>query len=136
MYRRILIFGTFDGFHEGHRAYIEEARALGEHIIVVVTPDNVIQQLKQYTPRYDVMSRIEFIKNEYPSIETLVGDADVNSWSVLENTKPDAILLGYDQDILQKSLETASYIQKHHTPIIRARAYKPDIYHNTLLHNQ
>jgi cytidyltransferase-like protein len=135
MYTHILIFGTFDGFHDGHRAYIEEASKLASQVTAVVTPDKVIQELKQYIPRHDLATRIEFIEKEYPSIKVIVGDTEINTWRILEDVAPDAILLGYDQDTLQESLQNARYIQTHHIPIIRAQAHKPHTHHNTLLHN-
>ena len=38
--KRVITYGTFDLFHEGHRRLLERARALGDHLIVGVTTDN------------------------------------------------------------------------------------------------
>src|SRR5680860_238575 len=38
--RRVITYGTFDLFHEGHRRLLERARTLGDYLIVGVTTDS------------------------------------------------------------------------------------------------
>ncbi len=136
MYMHVLIFGTFDGFHSGHDAYVQEAYKMGTKVSAVITPDAVVKTLKQYTPRYSEIERSEFLKEKYPTISTIIGDKDVSSWNILETLTPDAVLLGYDQDELAQSIQKSAYVERMQTPILRAKPYKADIYHNSLLHNQ
>ena len=40
---RVITYGTFDLFHEGHRSILERAKALGDYLIVGVTSDSFDQ---------------------------------------------------------------------------------------------
>ncbi|RUO78181.1 glycerol-3-phosphate cytidylyltransferase [Idiomarina tyrosinivorans] len=47
---RVITFGTFDMFHIGHLQILERARALGSHLTVGVSSDNLNWQKKQRKP--------------------------------------------------------------------------------------
>ena len=36
---KVITYGTFDLFHEGHYRLLERAKALGDYVIVVVTTE-------------------------------------------------------------------------------------------------
>jgi len=44
----VYIDGTFDLFHVGHVAILKEARKLGDHLIVGILPDDVVNQKKGF----------------------------------------------------------------------------------------
>jgi cytidyltransferase-like protein len=136
MYTNVLIFGTFDGLHDGHKTYIEEAYRLGEHVTVSITPGETILTLKGYKPRYTEEERSALLRAIFPSLEIVLGDTDIASWNILETVRPDAIVLGYDQEELAQSIIKSTYVERNKTPILRARAHRPDTHHNSLLHNQ
>ena len=42
--KRVLIFGTFDGIHEGHLNLFKQAKKYGDYLIVVVGRDENIKK--------------------------------------------------------------------------------------------
>jgi cytidyltransferase-like protein len=128
------MFGTFDGIHDGHRAYIEEAQTLADRITIVLTPDKVIKTLKGYMPRFSVEERKALLEQESSILNIIYGDETMNTWQVLEKLSPDAILLGYDQNEIYTMLVDLPYIKENNITILRAQPYKPETYHNSLLY--
>lgn len=45
--RIVCIAGFFDPIHEGHLKYIQAARQLGEYLIAITHPDEIIDQFKR-----------------------------------------------------------------------------------------
>ena len=41
--KKVITYGTFDLFHEGHYRLLERAKALGDHLIVGVTTEDYDQ---------------------------------------------------------------------------------------------
>jgi glycerol-3-phosphate cytidylyltransferase-like family protein len=133
--QRILVFGTFDGVHDGHRAMLREARVVTRaasedassvstdtrtinspaHLTVAVAPDSVVATLKGVPPRHTQAQRLQMIKNEHLADEVILGDLEIDSWRILKKVKPTCIGLGYDQEQLRASLE--AYLEKAYPEI-------------------
>lgn len=58
----VAVGGTFDEFHKGHRVLLLKAFEVGEHVLVGVSADNLVQKMKKphLVATYDV--RVEEIK--------------------------------------------------------------------------
>jgi glycerol-3-phosphate cytidylyltransferase len=54
--------GTFDLFHRGHLRMIENARALGETLIVAVSTDELVEQYKNVRPTVPFEERLEIVR--------------------------------------------------------------------------
>lgn len=104
--KKVMAFGTFDGLHEGHRAFLKEARACGDHLTVVVARDHIVSALKGRFPKIDFRRRCKALMQQ-EGVDGVVGsDPDLGSWRVLQDCKPDVIAIGYDQTRLKESLES------------------------------
>lgn len=126
---RVLVFGTFDGLHPGHRSYLEQARALGDTIVASVPDDATVLALKGRGPKHAFEQRKQALLDSGLVQEVFVSDTQQGSYNVLDRAEPDTILLGYDQIELQHDLEK----QQRSIPIQRAKPFQPDIYKSSLL---
>lgn len=132
MNTRILIFGTYDGIHEGHRHFFAQARALAPHpyLIVSLARDINVLKVKGRLP-YDTEAVRKNLLVQEPLIDEVVlgalGDDYIEHICSLQ---PEIIALGYDQDgtpytnALREKLRDADC----NATIVRCEPYKPEIY--------
>ena len=45
---RVMALGVFDLLHAGHLHYMEQAKSLGDHLVVVVAHDDTVRNDKSY----------------------------------------------------------------------------------------
>lgn len=129
-YRRGMAFGVFDGLHEGHRNFISQAETKAEKLIIVITRDEIVEQLKKQKPRLSEEARIATIEKEYPLHTVVLGDAKLGSWQVIRTHAPDIILLGYDQQGI------AAELTKIGVPHLFLAAHKPEKFKSSLLNKK
>lgn len=101
---KVMVFGVFDGIHDGHRFFISEAQNYGKELIIVVTLDDTVKWMKDESPLYPLPIRIANLEKEYPKAIVVPGDNKSNTWNVIKKYDPDIVVLGYDQDKIEKSL--------------------------------
>ena len=61
--RKVITYGTFDLFHQGHYNLLKRAKALGDYLIVGVTTDNFDLERGKMNTCNNVMERIEAVKS-------------------------------------------------------------------------
>ncbi len=143
---RILVFGTFDGIHEGHRRMLREAKALGDYLIVAVAPDAIVEKLKGTMPWHSMQTRIAILKKEHIADDVVLADDRLHSWKIIKKYKPQVIALGYDQhelkaalkeylDMAYPDIETEAGWQSNPKKprIVILSAYQPEKYKSSLL---
>ncbi len=121
--RTVLVFGTFDGLHEGHRFLFHEARKLGERLVVIVAPDESVKKLKQREPLEREEDRLRHVQSEKDVDEVRLGDRELGGYHILQTVCPDVIAIGYDQDALREDLERWMKEAHHFFPIISIKKY-------------
>ena len=99
----VMVFGVFDGLHDGHTYFLEQAKKRGD-LIIVVARNSVVHKLKNKTPKHTEQERIEAIKEFLPEAEVAQGDMEQGSYEVVKKHQPDMICLGYDQGTLGRDL--------------------------------
>lgn len=128
-----MVFGVFDGLHEGHKAFFEEAKIHGDYLVAVVTQDALVEQLKGKRPVKDVGERFADLEALDGVDEVAIGDAELGVYDVVLKYRPDVIALGYDQTTLKKDIE-ANYKKFDWKPkIVVLSAFEPNRYHSSLL---
>ena len=93
---RVMASGVFDIIHTGHISYLEQAKAMGDELVVVVACDNTVRRRK-HEPITPEAMRAEIINSLKPVDLTVIGgDGDI--FSTIEKIRPDVIVLGFDQN--------------------------------------
>lgn len=131
--KKVMVFGVFDGVHDGHRSLFAQAKKHAPHVIAVVTQDHIVQWLKTRLPERPLLDRIDALKAEPLVDEVAMGDAVLGAWAVLFRHRPDVIAIGYDQQGLRKNLKE-HYHRFDWKPKIRTmKAHKPKTFHSSLI---
>lgn len=99
-----MVFGVFDGLHEGHVFFLNEARKLCEELFVVVARDSVVEKLKGRIPHNSLQVRKDAL-SAISGIHIVDGDETMGEWSALRIYSPDMVFLGHDQQPLAVELE-------------------------------
>ena len=96
--------GVFDLLHIGHLHYLEEARDMGDELVVVVATDETVRQRK-HSPIMPEEMRRELVAALKPVDRAVVGHSG-DMFRIVEELQPDVIALGYDQEVegLQQEL--------------------------------
>jgi cytidyltransferase-like protein len=132
--KKVVIFGVFDGIHEGHLAFIKEAKKQGNNLVAIVARDEMVQKLKGKIPKYNEVERINSLL-EIEDIDLVrLGDLYIETYNTLMEINPDIIYLGYDQQDLSNNLNKV--IKKgilKNIKIIHGNPYKPEIFHSSIL---
>ena len=131
--KKVMVFGTFDGIHEGHRAFFKEAKSHGDYLMAVVAQDHVVKHLKGHLPAINLEERFHLLDAEDGVDEVIVGDPTVGTRNVVREYRPEVVAVGYDQDLLRENLET--HLQDFNWPleVVKLSAYEPDKYHTSKL---
>lgn len=128
-----MVFGVFDGVHEGHRHLFREAKKFGDYLIAVAAADEMAKTLKGKHPKKDISERIAELEQEIEVDEVMVGDEEMGSWEIVKKIKPHVIAVGYDQKAMKKNLEGAIGDFNWLIELETVSAREPDKYHNSII---
>ncbi len=106
---RVMAVGVFDLLHAGHLHYVEQAKALGDELVVVVAHDDTVRKQK-HEPVTSQALRCRMVQGLKPVDTAIIGNPPTMPiYEILETVKPDIIALGYDQkhslDTIKKGLK-------------------------------
>lgn len=103
--RKVMIFGVFDGVHDGHRAFLREAKSHGDYLIVVLAQDHIVKRLKGHLPEINLAERLVHLQKEDGVNDIVIGDAELGVWEVIKKYQPHIVAIGHDQQSLKESIE-------------------------------
>jgi FAD synthetase len=130
---KVIVFGTFDMFHEGHRNFLIQARKYGAYLRVVVARDITVLKVKGRRPRYTEHERANVITKSGLANDVVLGSLE-DRFEVIRDYKPDVICLGYDQKQSMPELRRKlSESGLSRTRIVKLDPYKPEIYKSSKL---
>ena len=133
--KRVVVFGIFDGVHDGHRDLFRQARELGDELVVIVGRDEVAEKLKGRRPRYSEAERVAMLKQEPLVDDAILGDSEFSSYASIQKLHPDLICLGYDQQELGEDLKQWIQRKNESISLVFLKPYKPEVLHNSLSKN-
>ena len=101
---RVMAVGVFDLLHAGHLHYLEQAKALGDHLTVVVAHDDTVRMRKHY-PVTSQDLRWRMVAGLKPVDHAMVGNPpSVPMYDILPMVEPDIIAIGYDQEHAENAI--------------------------------
>ena len=122
-----LVFGVFDGLHEGHKHFLKDAASRALRLIVVVTRDEVSEMRKGFRPKASLTKRIDALKKFDATLQVVQGDDEDGNWHILDEHDPERVFLGYDQGAIGEALK------KMGLPHTYLDAYRPEDYKSSLM---
>ncbi len=94
---RVVIAGGFDPIHRGHLDHIKKAKALGDWLIVLVCPDEVLREKKGYC-LVPIDDRVAILEAVVDVDQVMVPDyINGSPLDVLRALKPDIYAKGGDR---------------------------------------
>lgn len=131
--KTVLVFGTFDGIHKGHGNFFQQAKKLGDNIIISLAQDSVVQELKGNKPSTPFKQRkLDLLEHSNVS-QVIPGDLDLGTFRAVSIVQPDIIAMGYDQIELKSKLEQWMYKYQISIPVVQLDPFKPEIYKSSLI---
>ena len=92
----VLAGGVFDIIHPGHIYTLNEAKKLGDVLVVVVATDNTAVKMKKRTPLHAQEQRKELVNSLSMVDLCMIGQED-DIFKTVNRVRPQIIALGYDQ---------------------------------------
>ena len=93
---KVITYGTFDLFHEGHYRLLQRAKALGDYLIVGVTTENYDQTRGKLNVVDSLMTRIENVKKTGFADEVIIEESIGQKVSDVKKYKVDIFTVGSD----------------------------------------
>ncbi len=94
--KKVITYGTYDLFHEGHYKLLQRAKALGDYLIVGVTTDHFDEARGKVNVVDSLMTRIENVKATGFADEIIVEDHDGQKIEDIQKYGVDIFTLGSD----------------------------------------
>ena len=130
--RKVMVFGTFDGIHEGHLDFFRQAKKYGDYLVAVVAKDKNVEKIKGKLPIRDENERLDDLKGCKLIDEAKLGYED-NPYKIIEEVMPNVICLGYDQKSFNAGLEGKLKELGLNIEIYTLKSYKPDKFKSSII---
>jgi FAD synthetase len=122
---RVMATGVFDILHSGHLRYLQEAKLLGDELIVVVATDATVRKEK-HEPITPEKMRLELVQALKPVDHAFLGK-EGDMFEIVREVSPDIIALGYDQSFDREKLEAELAKRGLRARVVRLSKYGEDL---------
>ncbi len=126
---RVMATGVFDILHPGHVLFLREAKKLGDELVVVVARDSTAARMK-HRPIVHERDRRFMVESLKPVDKAVLGYED-DMYRIVEEIKPDIIVLGYDQNFSESEIEDECRKRGLNVKVIRLQRYGDGDVHGT-----
>jgi FAD synthetase len=131
--KKVLVFGSFDVIHDGHRSLFKQAKNYGDYLVVVVARDATYEGLRGYKPVHTERERLAAVAGESLVDKAVLGDSK-DPYKVLGQVRPQVIALGYDQSLFVDKLEEKLRLYAlQATRIVRLEPFSPERFKSSLM---
>ena len=94
--KRVITYGTFDLFHEGHYRLLERAKALGDYLVVGVTTEGYDQSRGKLNVVDSLMTRIENVRKTGFADEIIIEESTGQKFRDIKKYQIDIFTVGSD----------------------------------------
>lgn len=122
---RVMASGVFDLLHPGHIHFLEEAKKLGDELVVVVATDNTVRRHKHEPITHQDM-RLKMVAALRP-VDIAVLGHDGDMYEIVAELKPDIIALGFDQAHDEAQIEKELAARKIDAKVVRLTQLNDDL---------
>jgi len=105
MAARVVCAGTFDHLHPGHINFLNQAKALGAELVVIVARDENVLRIKGISADDDEEKRRLNVERTGIPDRVVLGYLDKDLFSILLELSPDIVALGYDQRVNEENIK-------------------------------
>jgi len=88
--------GCFDILHRGHIAYLNEAKSLGDLLIVGLNSDSSVKKLKGSNRPYNNENDRAFVLDNLKAVNYIILFSEDTPYDLIKNVKPDYLVKGGD----------------------------------------
>ena len=130
----VMLFGTFDMVHEGHRHFFKQAKVIvpNAKLVVSIARDSNVVRIKGKRPSNSQTKRAAQVAKE-PEVDKVVLGAEGDHMPHIIKEAPDIIALGYDQTAYVGGLKEQLKAAGLKTKVVRLKPHKPHVYKTSLL---
>ena len=94
--KKVITYGTYDLFHEGHYNLLKRAKALGDHLIVGVTTEYYDLQRGKLNVMDSVLKRVENVRKTGLADEIIIEDHEGQKPEDIQKMGVDIFAIGSD----------------------------------------
>ncbi len=131
--KKVITYGSFDLFHEGHYKLLQRAKALGDYLIVGVTTENYDEMRGKLNVIDSIMERIENVRKTGFADRIIIEDHPGQKVEDIQKYQVDIFAIGSDWigefEYLKKYCEVVYLERTKGVSSTMKRAVKYDIVH-------
>ena len=95
----VMTNGCFDILHAGHIAYLEEAKSLGDRLLVAVNDDDSVSRLKGPKRPINSLNDRTKVLNGLVSVDWVISFSEDTPVCLIKGVKPDVLVKGGDYQL-------------------------------------
>ncbi|MDA4135700.1 MAG: FAD synthase [Thaumarchaeota archaeon] len=122
----VMIGGAFEIIHPGHLHTVEQARKLGNTLVVVVAADKTVTKNKGRDPVTSQEWRVKLV-SAVRGVDVGLPGGQGSIYDTLEKVRPDVVALGYDQTHNPKDIELEARSRGLELRVVRLSSPLPDV---------